>query len=131
MNTPTVPPAQQARLRAHFALTGLPFRKSVPAQHMFDSTSQRELVHGLKMWLDIRGLALVAGASGTGKSISLRRFVEELPRERYAVLSFGQVPTTPAGFLRALSRRLDLRPRNHTVDMFDAARDCLNGWREQ
>lgn len=131
MNTPTVPQAQQMRLRAHFAFTGLPFRKSVPAQRMFDSVSQRELVLGLKMWLDVRGLALVAGPSGTGKSISLRRFIDELPRERYAVLSFGQVPTTPAGFLRALSRRLELRPRLHLVDMFDAARDCLGGWQER
>ena len=95
MSTPTIPAQQQARLRSHFAFTGLPFRKNVSARHMFDSQSQRELVHGLKMWLEIEGLSLVIGASGSGKSISIRRFVDELPRERYSVLLFGQVPTRP------------------------------------
>ena len=41
MNTPTLPLPQQKRLRAHFAFTGLPFRKGVAANAMFDSTSQR------------------------------------------------------------------------------------------
>ncbi len=131
MSTPTVPKSQQKKLRAHFAFTGLPFRKNVGAHQMFDSTSQRELLQGLRLWLEVGGLALVTGPSGAGKSITLRRFVRDLPQDRYTVLSFGQIPTTPAGFLRALSRRLDLRPRMHTVDMFDSARDQLVCWRER
>lgn len=131
MNTPTVPKPQQKRLRAHFAFTGLPFRKNVTAGQMFDSSSQRDLLHGLDLWLEVGGLALVTGPSGAGKSISLRRFVRELPRRRYAVLSFGQIPTTPAGFLRALSRRLGLPARLHPVDMFEAARDYLASCHER
>jgi len=131
VNTPTVAKPQQKRLRAHFAFTGLPFRKNVGANQMFDSTSQRELLHGLGLWLEVGGLALVTGASGAGKSITLRRFVRDLPQDRYTVLSFGQIPTTPAGFLRALSRRLELRPRLHPVDMFDSAREHLASWRER
>ena len=47
MNTPTVPFVEQKRLRAHFGFTRLPFRKNVPAEDMFDSSSQRELLAGL------------------------------------------------------------------------------------
>jgi type II secretory pathway predicted ATPase ExeA len=47
------------------------------------------------------------------------------------VLSFGQIPMTPSGFLRALSRRLNLPPRLHPVDMFDSARDHLAAWQER
>lgn len=131
MNTPTIPKPQQAKLRGHFALAALPFRKNVGADQMFDSQSQRELLHALPMWLDLKGLGLVTGSSGVGKSISLRRFVAELPSGRYEVHRFGQIPTTPMGFLRALCRRLGLRPRLHLADMFDDVRDALSRWQDE
>lgn len=125
MNTPTVPFAQKRRLQAHFGFTGLPFRKNVKAHNMFDSQSQRELRHGLHLWLEIRGLGLVTGPSGVGKSISIRRFIGELPGDRYVVHRFGQIPTTPLGFLRALARHLELRPRLHLADLFEDIRSSL------
>lgn len=131
MNTPTVPKPQQRRLRAHFGFTALPFRKNIVAQKMFDSSSQRELLHALPMWLDIQGIALVTGPSGVGKSITLRRFVADLPSGHFDVHRFGQIPTTPYGFLRALCRRLGLRPRAHLTDMFDDVRTALRRWRDE
>lgn len=131
MNTPTIPLSQQKRLRAHFGFTGLPFRKNVTARTMFDSSSQRELRHGLVLWLELDGLALVTGPPGVGKSICLRRFVDDLPEDRFAVHRVGQIPTTPNGFLRALSRRLGLRPRLYGSDMFDALQGALQSHREE
>lgn len=125
MNTPTLPPAQKRRLQAHFGFTGLPFRKNVKAHRMFDSQSQRELRHGLHLWLEVRGLGLVTGPSGVGKSISIRRLVGELPTDHYVIHRFGQIPTTPLGFLRALARRLGLRPRLHLADLFEDIREAL------
>jgi len=130
MNTPTIPVSQQKRLRAHFGFAGLPFRKNVAASVMFDSSSQRDLRHGLVLWLELDGLALVSGPPGVGKSICLRRFVDELPDNRYAVHRVSQIPTTPNGFLRALSRRLGLRPRLHAADMFDALLAALRSHRD-
>ena len=124
-NTPTIPKPQQQRLRAHFGFTGLPFRKNVQVRHMFDSQSQRELRHGLGLWLEVRGIGLVSGHSGVGKSIGLRHFVTDLPTDRYAVHHFGQIPTTPLGFCRALARRLELRPRAHLADMFEDIRRAV------
>ena len=125
MNTPTLPIEQKRRLQAHFGFTGLPFRKNVHAHSMFDSQSQRELRHGLHLWLEIRGLGLVTGPSGVGKSICVRRFVAELPSDRYTVHHVGQIPTTPSGCLRALARRLGLRARLHLADQFEDLREAL------
>lgn len=131
MNTPTIPKPEQRRLRAHFGLSGLPFRKNVGAHQMFDSQAQRELLAGLRFWLEVQGLALVTGPSGAGKSITLRRFVRELPRDRYAVFRVGQIPSTPSGFLRSLCRHLGLKARLYRTDMFDDAQRCLGAWADQ
>ena len=129
MNTPTIPASQQNRLRAHFGFQALPFRKNVGAHQMFDSSSQRELRLALPMWLTLKGLGLVTGPSGVGKSITLRRFVAELPKDHFALFRFGQIPTTPNGFLRALCRRLSLPPRRYGTDMFDDVRAALSRWK--
>lgn len=131
MNTPSIPLHHQKRLRTHFGFTGLPFRKNVKARNMFDSTSQRELRHGLALWLELDGLGLVTGQAGVGKSITVRRFVDDLPEDRFAVHRVGQIPSTPNGFLRALSRRLGLRPRQYGSDMFDALQASLQSHRDE
>ncbi len=125
MNTPTIPPGQKRRLQAHFGFSGVPFRKNMPAHRMFDSTSQRELHHALHMWTEVRGLTLVTGATGVGKSITLRRFVAELDEARFRVFHLPHLPTTVTGLLRSLNRVLGLRMRTHPADLFDAAQHML------
>lgn len=116
---------QKRRLRAHFGLSKTPFHKSMKSRDMFDSRGQRELYQALLMWADLRGIALITGASGVGKSITLRRFVADLDDTRFRVVRFTYLPTTVTGFLRSLSRSLGLRMRLHGADLFDAAREHL------
>ena len=123
MNTPTIPFPQKRNLQAHFGLSGMPFRKNVPANKMFDSRAQRELVQALVLWLEVCGFALVTGPTGVGKSISLRKFAAQLDEQRFRVLRFNQVPSTPMGLLRSLSRLLGLPMRRHVTDLFDQVRD--------
>lgn len=125
MNTPSISPTHKQRLRAHFGFTGVPFRKNVHASRMFDSSSQRDLGHGLRLWLEVQGLALVTGNTGVGKSITVRRFAEELDDNRYKVIRLNQAPTTANGFLRSLNRSLGLAMRRHVADLFDQAREFL------
>ena len=125
MNTPTVPERERQRLHAHFGLAKLPFRKNMYAADMFDSRSQRDLGHGLRYWSEVKGVALVTGASGVGKSITLRRFAQGLDDARYRVVQLPSVPTTTTGFLRSLNRALGLPMRAHASDLFDQAHKHL------
>lgn len=125
MNTPTVPDAYKRRLQAHFALTGVPFRKNMHAADMFDSRGQRDLLHGLLLWMEVRGIGLVTGPSGVGKSITVRRFVQELDEARYRVVYLANMRTTETGFLRSLNRALELPMRAHNADLFDQAHSHL------
>jgi type II secretory pathway predicted ATPase ExeA len=123
--TPIEPAGEKRRLKAHFGFSHTPFSKQAWAAHMYDSTSQRELLQGLVLWSDLHGLALVTGQSGVGKSITLRRFVQTLDQARYHVIDFSYVPTTVNGFLRSLNRQLGLPMRGHTSDLFDQAQKHL------
>lgn len=121
MSAQTLSEPLKVRLQAHYALVRIPFRKSLGYDEMFDSRFQRELLHGLQMWSDIRGMALVTGPSGAGKSITVRRFTRSLDEARYRVVHVLHAPTTLHGFLRSINRALDLPMRQHASDLFDQA----------
>lgn len=117
--------SDKLRLRSHFGFTRIPFAKNMKAAQMYDSSSQRELLRGLQMWTDVRGICLVSGPPGVGKSITLRRFVAGLDQAKWRVIDFSYLPTTPTGFLRTLNRKLGLPMRLHGADLFDQAQSYL------
>ena len=80
---------------------------------------------GLLMWTELRGIALVTGPSGVGKSITVRRFLAALDDARFHVIKLPHLPTTPVGLLRSLSRALHLPMRQYAADLFDAAQAHL------
>lgn len=125
---PDLPEAERRRLRSHFGFSRIPFTKAMQSRLMFDSLGQRELLAGLRMWTELKGIALVTGESGVGKSISLRRFVQELDDARYTLIDFTYLPTKVNGFLRSLNRKLGLPMRMHGADLFDQAQSLLVGY---
>ncbi len=118
-------------MRAHFGFAKLPFSKQTWAKHMFDSRSQRELLSGLCLWTEVRGVALVTGHPGVGKSITLRRFCQELDDSRFRLLDFSYLPNTVTGFLRSLNRLLGLPMRMHASDLFDDAQKHLASYEQE
>lgn len=123
--TPTMPEHHKIRLQSHFAFTKVPFNKNLHASEMFDSRSQRDVFHGLRLWTEVKGVSLVTGSVGVGKSLSLRRFVSSLDDARFRVLYVATMPATSTGFLRALNRVLGLPMRLHATDLFDQAHRAL------
>lgn len=121
MSSITLPEIVKIRLQSHFQFTRLPFRKSVKHDEMFDSRAQRELLHGLQMWSELRGMALVTGPSGAGKSITVRRFIRSLDESRFHIVTLHHACATLTGFLRSLNRALELPMRQHASDLFDQA----------
>jgi hypothetical protein len=67
------------------------------ATKMFDSSAQREFIDGLHLWLETRGIALLFGPAGVGKSITLRRFKEELDDRRFDLFYLFNLRVTPTG----------------------------------
>lgn len=118
-------------MRAHFGFSRMPFSKQTWAKNMFDSISQRELLSGLRLWTEVKGVALVTGPPGVGKSITLRRFCHELDDSRFKILDFSYMPHTSTGFLRSLARLLELPMRMHASDLFGDIQNHLTAYEQE
>jgi general secretion pathway protein A len=111
---------ERTHLTSYFGFSKVPFTKYMWSKKMFDASSQRELIDGLHFWLETKGVALLCGPPGAGKSISLRRFKEELDDRRYDLFYLFNLRITPIGLLRSLCRTLALPLLYHQADLFDS-----------
>ena len=122
---------QRIHLKSYFGFSKIPFTKYMWSKKMFDASAQRELIDGFHLWLETRGIALLCGPPGVGKSISLRRFKEELDDRRYDLFYLFNLRTTPTGFLRSLCRILGLPILYHQADLFDSISSSLAQYEER
>ena len=81
--------------RKHFGLTRHPFDKEIEAEDLFPSASSKELDVRLGHLLELRGIGLVTGESGCGKTSACRKVLCALHtglwRVFYVSLSTGNV----------------------------------------
>lgn len=81
--------------RKHFGLTRHPFAKEIEPDELFPSSSSKELEARLGHLVELRGIGLVTGESGSGKTCSCRKVVSTLHtglfRVIYVSLSTGNV----------------------------------------
>jgi general secretion pathway protein A len=81
--------------RQHFGLTQHPFSNEVDPENLFPATAAKELEVRLTHLLDMRGIGLVTGDSGSGKTCGARRVLAQLHSSLYRVfyvcLSTGNV----------------------------------------
>jgi type II secretory pathway predicted ATPase ExeA len=118
------------RIQSFFGFAKMPFTKYMWASKMFDSKSQRELLTGLHCWMDVRGLSVVIGPPGAGKSITLRSFREDIDKRSYQTYYFWNTRTRPLGFFRSLCRMLQITLRTCIADMFDEVSALLSSMEE-
>jgi len=122
---------QRVHLTSYFGFSKIPFTKFMWSKKMFDASSQRELIEGLHYWLETKGIAFLCGPPGAGKSISLRRFKEELDDRRYDLFYLFNLRITPIGLLRSLCRILTLPVLYHQADLFDSISSFLNQYEQR
>jgi type II secretory pathway predicted ATPase ExeA len=118
-------------LKSYYGFSKMPFTKYMWANKMFTAASQQELIDGLALWLQTKGIALVYGPTGVGKSISLRRFKNDLDERRYDLYYLFNLRLTPLGFLRSLSRLMGLPVLYHQADLFDALSTHLGTYQQR
>lgn len=106
---------------AFYSLALRPFAKEIKPEQMFASSSYQELLARLSYLKDHRGIGMVTGEPGSGKTSSLRCFVASLYKAAYFPLS----TVTVNDFYRGLAFNLGLEPAFRKVDRsFQADTGC-------
>jgi general secretion pathway protein A len=93
-----------------FGFSRLPFSKDIPPQDLFLADGQQELCARLAYLVKERGLGLITGETGSGKSTALRRFVASLDANRHFVIYLSNPLLGMSGLYREILTALGYEP---------------------
>ncbi len=112
-------------LRVFFKLKADPFSKEINSKEVFKSDSFKELAGRLDYLKNNRGLMLVTGEPGTGKTISLRAFVENLNANLYSVVYIPLSTVSVTDFYRQLNLKLTGEFLHRKADLFNSIQNAV------
>lgn len=111
--------------RQYFGLKFNPFDKEIPTDKLFASRDMKELDSRLKYMLDTRGICLIVGEPGSGKSTGLRKLVESLNRSLYKPCYLPLTTLTVKEFYQELASLLGETPAYKKVILFQQIQNCI------
>jgi type II secretory pathway predicted ATPase ExeA len=108
--------------RKHFALTRHPFEKDLAPDDLFDTAALTELTVRLQHLLDMRGIGLVTGESGSGKTTACRRLVAGLNTGLYRVLYTSLTTGNVMDLYKTIAWELGLPTERNRAALFKQIR---------
>ncbi len=104
-----------------YGLTARPFTKTPDPKFLFLSRSHEEALARLQYAVEEKELILLTGDIGCGKTTLTRALMDILSESSYRVVTIINPVLTPAQFLRAIAKRLDIDiPSVYKSDLLDA-----------
>jgi type II secretory pathway predicted ATPase ExeA len=97
-------------VQSYYGFTRLPFAKDMPPADLFPADAQNELCARLTYLTLARGLGLLTGETGCGKSTALRRFSASLDTNRFFVIYLSNPLLGLTGLYRELLTALGHEP---------------------
>ena len=93
-----------------YGFTRLPFSRTIATQDLFPTVGQKELGARLAYLVRERGVGLITGEIGCGKSTAVRAFAASLDFNRYLVVYLANPTTGMTGLYRDLVVSLGYEP---------------------
>jgi type II secretory pathway predicted ATPase ExeA len=105
-------------LEVFWNLTGLPFGKSIHPDQLFISKSSKELFSRLQYMKNNRGIMLISGQPGTGKTTALRAFVHQLSELTFQCFYVPLATVNVLDFYRQLNQAIHGEPCYSKAKLF-------------
>lgn len=93
-------------IKQYFGLKTIPFAKDINTKDIFISNSMKELLSRLEHIKQTRGLMLITGESGSGKSLAIRKFVQDLNSNSFFPVYIPLTTISEVEFYRQLCFKL-------------------------
>jgi type II secretory pathway predicted ATPase ExeA len=107
----------ETKLRAAFGLKRLPFTKDADPEGIFRTGVLEQAIDRLRYLVDRRGIGVIFGAPGTGKSTLLRSFLETLGKTTHAVCYVTHTTCAVLDLYREIARGFHLEPSCRKADV--------------
>lgn len=104
--------------KSFYSLAREPFSKDMRKEDAFLSTSYQEAWNGLEYLQKSKGIGIVIGDPGAGKTFTLRTFKDSLNPSLYHVVYFPLSTGGVMDFYRGLAYGLGEEPKFRKVDLF-------------
>ena len=101
-----------------YSFSDIPFVKEIPHDKLFESASFKEGISRMEHLKRSRGIGLIAGESGSGKTSVIRAFTGRMNDSLYKVVYCPLSTVSPNDFYRAVLYGLGETPKSKKVDMF-------------
>ena len=99
---------QPLPLAQALGFTRQPFDKNIPTKQLFLSQQIQQLFALLKQLLQRRGIALITGEIGAGKSTAIRAFIDQLEPNRFDIAYIADPTIGIRGILNSIAIQLHL-----------------------
>ncbi|MCW3491712.1 ExeA family protein [Dethiobacter alkaliphilus] len=104
--------------QSFYSLSGTPFSKEIQTKQFFASEAFSEADGRLEYLKKTRGIGMVTGEPGAGKTFILRSFTERLSSDLFKVIYFPLSTGTVMDFYRGIAKGLGEEPKFRKVDLF-------------
>jgi len=108
--------------RTHFGLTRHPFAKDIAPEELFHSAAAKELEARLTHLIDLRGIGLVTGESGSGKTTICRKVAAGLHSGLYRVFYVPNSTGNVMDLYKSISWELGLPVERSRAALYRAIR---------
>jgi len=112
--------------KQHFGMKSNPFDKEIDSADMFVGGDLSELESRLKYMLDVRGIFLLVGEPGSGKTSGLRKFADGLGPSLYRSFYISLTTLTVNDFYSELASKLGEQPKFRKIDMFNQIQAAIS-----
>ena len=108
-----------------------PFVKDLDIKHSFKTNDFKQTHNRLEYLKQIKGIALITGEPGSGKSFALRSFVSNLNKNLYRNVYIPISTLTVKDFYRALASGLGQIPKHRKIDLFAQLQESIISYSEK
>jgi type II secretory pathway predicted ATPase ExeA len=112
-------------LQSRYGFTVMPFTAAIPVPALFGSAAHKEAVARLRWLISARGLGVLTGEVGSGKSVAVRAAVAGLDASRHTLIYLPNPQIGVRGLHGAVAAALGQVPRFHHATLIPQVEAAL------
>ena len=113
------------RMQQHYGFTVMPFTPAIPVPALFGSAAHKEAVARLRWLISARGLGVITGEVGSGKTAAVRAATSGLDPSRHTLIYLPNPQIGVRGIHGAVATALGQLPRFHHATLIPQVEAAL------